>query len=457
LTDQVVPVVASLVLALVFLHAHASRIMRPNAPIAGNNWFGCYDQGRYLEAALAWQRGDLTVAHHLYMPGYPLLAVPFLHHLPALGLPLADPFLPADLAALIASLWLVMGIAIRLMPGMRHAGALGALTFLATMLASPPALDVWVVPWSTSPATPLILLCLWAALSFHAEPGRIRWALLTGFAGAAIAAFRPTDMVVTLLPAILLIAWTLFAQRASWQDWGRALLAGLFGVVAAFGIIALFYVPIYGFSPSPYMIGASRTGFEWRLLPLRWVILMLDPRPLLPEGRGLLSAFPWILSGLGGAVALTLLPSRAGRAPHALVLAATAGYTALYLCYRDLHSGGLWLYFNYHYFKWVLPVTSLLTVLWVVALVTERHYRWPRLTVGAGVIVVLLPWQAELRPVQDPAAAPYWNTEGQLLIPKGLPDLSDGVVFAARGSWDDMFMGRSQLASPAGDYAFNSD
>jgi len=454
--DTVALLLATLVLVVAFLHAHAVREMLPLTPVAGNNWFGWYDQGRYLEAAQAWRSGDLSVARHLYMPGYPLLAVPFLLNLPWLGLPLGDPFLPADLAALIASLWLVAGIAARLAPGLRHARLLGTLAFVTAMLSSPQALDAWVVPWSTSPATALILLCLWAALRFHAEPQRPRWCFLAALAGAAILAFRPTDMAVALVPAALLTAWTLASARASGSVWLRTGLAGIGGVALAFGVVALFYVPIYGFAESPYMLGSARTGFEWRLLPLRWVMLMLDPRPLLPQGRGLISAFPWIISGLGGALVLAALPGRTARAPILALGGAMAAHTLLYLCYRDLHSGGLWLYFNHHYFKWIVPVASLFTLLWVAMMVAERRHRWARLATGLVVMAALVAWRAELRPVQA-GVAPHWDAAGRLVIPQGLPAVADAVVFAAHGSWDEMFMGRSALAAPTRDYAFNSD
>ncbi len=469
LIDRVIPLLGSLLLAVVFLHAHAVRVQRPLAPVAANNWFGWSDQGLYLRATQAWLRGDMAVAEHAYMPGYPLLGLPFLVHVPWLGLPLADPFLPADLACLIASLWALRAIAIRLAPRLRYAGALGALVFVAIMLGSPPALDVWVVPWSSSPATPCLLLCLWAALRFHADfPARTRaaggglgrpgrWSLLAGAAGAMVGAFRPTDMMVALVPAALLIAATLLIRRAAWGDWLRTAAAGAAGVLAVFALIAVFYVPIYGWGPSPYMIGAARCGFEWGLLPLRWVTLMLDPRPLLPDGRGLISAFPWFLSGLGGGLALILLPGRAARLPYVVVGGAFAFHTALYLCYRDIHSGALWLYFNYHYFKWVVPVAGLLTVLWLATVVSEKRHRRVRLALGVCAAAALLPWRAELRPVADAAAAPHWQSDGSLLIPQGLHDLSDAVVYAAQGSWDDMFMGRARLDGAAESFQFNND
>ncbi|PZW48791.1 hypothetical protein C8P66_104208 [Humitalea rosea] len=457
--DRLGLAVATLVIAAAFLHAHWVREMLPLAPVAANNWFGWHDQGRYLEAALAWQRGDLDVARHLYMPGYPLLAVPFLQDVPLLGLPLADPFLPANLVSLLASLWLLAGIAVRLAPGLRHAGLLGTLAFVTAMLSSPQSLDAWVVPWSTSPATALILLCLWAALRFHAAPDRPRWAFVAAFAGAAILAFRPTDMAVALVPAALLAGWALATSRASWRAWARTGLAGVAGVALALGLLAIFYVPIYGFAQSPYMAGSARTGFEWRLLPLRWVTLMLDPRPLLPQGRGLISAFPWIVSGLAGALALMLLPSRGPgrRAPHLALGGAMACHVALYLCYRDLHSGGMWLYFNHHYFKWVVPVASLYTLLWVALMAAERRLRWRRLALGLGTMALLLPWRAELHLRPDAAGAPRWQADGRLLIPGALPEMGDAVVFAADGSWDDMFMGRSRLFAPSAEHVFNSD
>ena len=93
---------------------------------------------------------------------------------------------------------------------------------------------------------------------------------------------------------------------------------------------------------------------------------MSDPRPLLPEGPGIVERMPFVATGLLG---LLVLPVRSclGRdrawLPQALVAAALASSIGLYLSYRDLHPPGLWQFYNIHYFKWCFGPLALFTVL----------------------------------------------------------------------------------------------
>src|SRR6516165_4122113 len=105
------------------------------------------------------------------------------------------------------------------------------------------------------------------------------------------------------------------------------------------------------------MIGSEQIGFEWRLLPIRWVTLMLDPRPLFMEGRGAIEVYPWIVPGLAGmAVYLTMPDRRCSRISHAIVIGAAAMYLTAYFFYQQKEAYDIWRYMVYHYFKWLFPV-----------------------------------------------------------------------------------------------------
>ena len=74
-------------------------------------------------------------------------------------------------------------------------------------------------------------------------------------------------------------------------------------------------------------------------------------------------------------------------------------HRASYLCYRDLHPQGLWRFYNYHYFKWPLVVLALYTV-FLVRIVVERRFR--ALIAAAVAVALLLPWRVDVVPEAEP-------------------------------------------------------
>ena len=235
--------------------------------------------------------------------------------------------------------------------------------------------------------------------------------------------------------------WALVHARPGWGAAARALAAGLAGVAIAATPTVVAYVAVHGWTVSGYLRVSAEIGFEWRLLPLRWVTIMLDPMPLFPEGRGMIEVFPWIVPGLAGmAACLVAPPGRGTRLPHAVVVGAACAHVALYLCYRDLHPQGLWRYDNYHYFKWVLPVLALYAILLPVVLL-ERS--WGALAAGGLALAVLLPWRATLA-LQDGAPLPM--QAGSVLRLK-LPafGVGDSLAVAADGSFEAIYQGQHKL------------
>lgn len=425
--------------AVVAACALVSMVLFLARPVA--DWSGWFDQGKYLLAARAWAAGNLDPAQHYYQPGYPLLAAPFVWLTPA------RPFLIPNLTSLLLALWLFSAIAARIGPGGRWARAIGAVVFVATTALVPPILDLWTVPWSSTPVVPLVYACLLFGLRVL-DRGGARDALLCGLTAGLIAGFRPTDAMALLLtvPFILLLARR-DARLAGGLAAGGLAAGGLAaGGLVAFAVVAAVHAALYGFAASEYQKVSNTIGFEWRLIPLRWVLLFVDPRPLYASGRGLAQGFVWIGWGLAGMAAL-LVTSR-GRWPHALIIAPAALNILLYLGYRDLHAQGLWSFHNFHYFKWLYPLFGLYAVL-----LADRLIAGPRRLSAAGAAlaagVALFCWRAQWE-----APAPgYLAGDAELTGPHalvlrdGFHSIRDGVLIAARDDFQTMYFGGYTLTA----------
>lgn len=420
----------------IFLAAHSVYRGVPGIGEIGG-WRDWSDQGRYIEAARAWAIGDLTGARHWYPPGYALLAAPWLWVTPH------DRFLIPNLASLIIAQFACAALARRLFPGNRFASLLGAGAFLVASVGTPPGLRSWLVPWTTTPATALTLLALLAVLRLTERPGMMR-ALLAGAAVGGITLFRPSDMVpVAIASALVLAPWLLrLPLRQAAGMAGSIILGSGAALAGAAGLVAV----TNGFDSGYFGISA-RFGFEFRLLPLRWVTFVISGQPLFDgvgterlEGglrRGLAEVFPWIIPGIGG-MAACWIGGRAGR-PHALLAAWLAVHMALLLSYRDLHTLGFWLYSNYHYFKAAQPVLMLFALLLVSGLAT-RETRLPAAIAAGGAIILAFGWRAELVPHPAPAAA----VVGGVAVPP-LPDPTMAAVLRGRTTWNAAYFGENWL------------
>ena len=418
---------------LAYLISYARDPRRPAAADLAQGWWTFSDQGRYLRSTLAWAVGNLDPAQHWYLPGYPLLAVPFVH------LTRANPFLLPDLLFLLASLWLTGALAARLAPAWRHARLAGLLAFLGTSVLPPAVLNVWVTPWTSTPQTAATLGCLLATLMVLEQPGAAtvwRRVLAAALCAGAIAAFRPADAVTVSLVcggAMLLRTATAWPGRAAVL---RLVAAGLLGGLVPVAVLLALHLLVHGWQLGEYLSYSAYLGFEWRILPLQWVTLMLDPRPLMAEGPGLIARLPWIVPGLAGMVACLVSPPLGGRrGPHALVVTLAVALVLQYLAYRDLHPQGLWRYYNFHYFKWVLPVFGLYAVL-LCAAAAQR--RWAGVAAGVVAATVLLPWRAELVMLDGPALPPQAGRT--VALPGGL-GVWDAVLIPADGTFETIYHG----------------
>jgi hypothetical protein len=412
--------VALAALLLVLVQIRLDRIMFPA-------WIGWSDQDYYLQAARAWAHGNLDPSQHHYPPGYALLAAPFVYLTPS------QPFLLPDLICSCAALVLFTRVARRMAPDMRHVEAVAALCFLVSAAIGERAARNWVVPWTTTAAAPLLLACLLLALRYSTDSKPRTLAALGAVAGLG-AMVRPTDAALLFAVCASMCAGRLLASRPSLAaiSWAAFFLTG--GVVLGLlpGLAA--QLAVHGFSVGDYIGGSAAVGFDWRLIPLRWVTLAVGPRPLFGQGTGMLTVFPWLLPGIAGMMLMAFSPRGQAAWANRLVAITICLYWLLYLSYRDLHTTGLWRFNNVHYFKWTLPFLAFWTVLLARAIIAKTR---PRAAIAAiAAATLLFCW----RPVFVPEAHGIEMTDGaHAAVPGGLSPIDRAFKLPADGKWRDIY------------------
>ena len=424
---------ALLVGAILFAFGWLEDGLRPHRAVASEGWWIGFDQAHYLLSARSFAAFSLSPNDHWYLPLYPIFASPFVSRL-------ADPFLPVDVTCFLLSIVLMRWIGRELAPLWRPAGDAAMATFLAS-LAWPAVLQTWITPWSSTLAAPLMMGSLLATLRALRRPERLRLAAAAGLCGALVGGCRPTDAV--LLLAVNGLAGGVVALAAGLHRRRPAIplrWAITFGMstIAGAAPTLLLYLVIWGPHLSGYLQSSEQIGFDWRLLPLRWVEIMIDPKPLLPEGPGIIERLPFVATGLLGLLVLPVL-SRLQRdsawLPQLLAAMALASSVVLYLCYRDLHAPGLWQFHNIHYFKWSFGLLGFYTIL----LLRVVWYRPALLVPLVPLAAAALTWRIE--PVARSLAAPAWLTAGGLAVP--VPSLGeyDALAMSATGSYDAIYFG----------------
>ncbi|GAN52724.1 hypothetical protein [Tanticharoenia sakaeratensis] len=455
LTETIETTLVGLVLfyaALKFHHVHVGAGFPPHAT-PGAGIFGWTDQQRYLRAALAWAHGDLRLSEHWYLPGYVLLAAPFIYVTPS------DPFLIPDLVSLLLTGWFTARLAVRLFPDLPYASLLGALAFTVTSVRSSDALLSWVEPWTSTPLAPLLLALMLATLRLgdRVTPGR---AALCGALWGLVVMVRPTEALTAGLPAVLVCAAITLSAPVSVSARARVATAGIGAALAVLAIVVVIHLAIFGFAPSEYMRQSFGTGFEWRALGIKWVVLVLGTDTFhSAAGTGLAWRFWWILPGFAGILA-SLLATRAALR-HLLVGGAVMLHWAMYLCYRDLHVEGVWRYHNYHYFKWTFPILGLYAVA-LVWMACRRHT--DRHAFGAMAVVALSAcWHLEVSTLPLAEQTAHVIAPHRIDVLSGLrhPDrallIATDAPPAASDDFMPIFMGPHHLEQGGRVWAYNGD
>ncbi len=400
-------------------------------------WFAGFDQGKYLLAAQAWAHGRLDPALHYYPPGYSLLAAPFVWLMPS------QPFAIPDGVCLAASLWLFLALSKRLVPDVPGRRTASVAAFLVACLGTATMRQIWTIPWNSTASTPLALGAILATLRLCEVP-TLRRAAWVGLLTGLLAGTRPTDSFI-IAPCCALYAASEIAHRGEPHWAGRlALLAsGLAGLLAGVLPFAAAHVAVNGFAPGFYLTKSAGLGFDWRLLPLRWVTIVLDPRPLLPEGLGLAEGLPWTAPGMAGLLFLTAASLRQKNHAWRLVAGAIAAYWGLYLCYRDLQPYGLWRFYNLHYFKWSMPFLALAALKLSAAIAVPGERRVAGIAIGVTLLATV--WQPVARTTMRAPASADAATSG-LIIDQDLSGIRDAVFLPVRGVWRDVYFNAATLS-----------
>lgn len=418
-----------------FIHLYVQYPMVPTSPDFGSGWYNWTDQSRYFRSSLAWAHLDFDASQHWYLPAYPLIGALFVALHPA------DPYLIPNLLCFLLTAWLMTRLARFIMPDMPMAGLIGALAFMATSGLRFISVKAWIEPWTTTLLAPLLYGLLLATLRFAARPN-VRYAVLCGVIWGAIAMTRPTEATWTALPSVVLCTVSLFLSAA---DRRTKLAAALAGTLSAAGMLALLFaihLTIYGWAPGRYISDSLLTGFEWRLIPIRWVTLILDPAPTHEmAGPGLAFQFWWIMPGFAGMLGAMIAGAK--RPSASLLVGATLiVHYAVYLSYRDLHPEGLWRFGNYHYFKWTQPILGFYAVVfcWMIF----RGPRWAAL-LGALVVAFACCWRVSFYPAPDTAGDVRFVDSHRIAIASGLssPDLA--LLLEASGSFDAIYSGQQRI------------
>ncbi len=426
----------SALLATRYFRVHARHPLAPNNPAPAHAWFGWADQGQYYKAALAWAAGNLDGTLHHYPAGYALLGALFVPLFPG------QPFFIVDLVCWASSLWLFAALAAAMWPGAAGMRAAGGTVFFLVTVMDRSAFYTWETPWTSTPAATLTFACLLAALRYSQVP-RLRHAVAAAFCSGAIILFRPTDW------AFAACAVGLFLAAVTWQRADRRPLRHLVPAVglaflAGPVLLAITHFATHGLSAGAYIEFSRLVGFEWRLLPLRWVTVLLNPRPLFPKGAGLAQVYWWILPGMAG-IAACLIAEPKRRLQHGLVGGGAIAFVCVYLCYRDLHPTGLFYFANQHYFKWTIPVFAL----YALALLQLIAWRRAYLAGAAGLLLMLAAgcWRPVLAVDPRPSAVTVLPDGRGLFLPNGLGPLDAAYLVRSGEDFNGLYLGSHTLDS----------
>ena len=437
----------SLLLAARYTWMHANYPLWPDNHLSATAWFGWADQSAYLAAARGWASGNLNPAQHLYPAGYALLGALFVGFTPA------QPFFIPNLLCCLASLWLFAALGARLGRGIAGIRVVSALVFVMVTVADLHALSTWVVPWTSTPAATLTFASLLLAIRY-ADDGRHWLGVGSALLAGLLALFRPTDALVIVPCVATYLLATLYRFRSGW----RPALVAMFVAGSAFAIgpalLIATHVATHGWVLGYYFKQSSLIGFEWRLLPLRWVTLLLSPKPLYPEGMGFAEVYWYTLPGLAGIIA-AVLTDRGRRLRHFLVGGTAIVFVCVYLCYRDLQVLGLFLFRNQHYFKWTLPVFGLYTCALPYLLFARRGFT--AVAAALAIVALMACWRAKLVVVAAEPAATVLSDGSGLALPHGLSGLGRAILVSVPDDFLSLYFGKHTLDAAGRTFIANAD
>ena len=362
-------------------------------------WRDWLDQKAYLASSRAFLHFDLNPDLHWYPLLYPLAGAPFA-------------WMPAPYVPINTLCYVLVFVGFRRICARFDVGNMSAvLLFIATTALDRRIINLWVEPWTTTLSAAFVWLAFAEAARMMFGDAKQRPALL-GALLMGIALVRPADVVISALIGLFALWRPVIVERRF-----AALLAVAASALAPLAAYAALYLAIYGPRLTDYTILSRDYGFNFADLGWKASILLVDPSAWFPGETGFLREIPWTLIGVAGLVLGVIQLRGAQRALALCLLLSGLAYCVLMLAYVDLLPTGFWRYFNVHYFKWLLPMLGLFTLLFV------RWFDRRALTVLA-VLVLLTCFHVTPRPAAagEPAKALVFAT----------PDASAADIFVAR-------------------------
>ncbi len=123
--------------------------------------------------------------------------------------------------------------------------------------------------------------------------------------------------------------------------------------------------------------------------------------------------------------------------------AAIGLHWAVYLCYRDLEPGGLWRFFNVHYFKWSFPLLLVAALRLATAVLQARERRAAFFAITAAAPLFF--WQAHF--VAARAWQPRVAADGSFPMEADLSSVRHAVQLPLAGAHDAIYSGEARLSA----------
>ena len=375
-------------------------------------WLADFDQSKYYEAARAWYALDLAPERHYYLPGYPMMAAPFV------GLLGVHAFFPVNLASLLAVCYFVL----RTCDELRLSRIAGLFALLVSVIWQPAIRIAYAMPWSSTPVAALEAAIVF--LFLKADRSRTDFVLM-GILGGLIPMIRPLDLL-PLAPIYLFLAGeALYGLRATQPPAARRLprlgdiAACVGGGAAALAVGVLSYSAVHGLSPSPYISISTAIGSEYSQALVKFYAIFIDPISIYTAGdkgdcEAILHRMPWMLFGFCGVVAAILQRNRLSAVALWIVL-----HIVVYVSYTDLIPTGVWRFWNIHYFKPILPFLALLA--WTFVAGFAERESWKRHLGIAVAAMVLSSLHLDLVPLAIAQSRPRDNRGFELVLSETAP------------------------------------
>lgn len=421
-----------------FLIVHANM---PNAPGQNPNyplgWWGGFDQGHYLNSTQALREGDLDPQRHFYPPLYSLFGAVFFAPWSS------DPFIIYNIGLLAAFCIIFYSFA------RRYLGPVSAaLVLIAGIGLYGSIRALWVMPWTSTLAAPLIAaayLLIARFFDFSASTSN-RTILLNAFGFGMVVGLivptRPIDLSVVVLPCLAYAAVTLHRlvknPIAQQSTYALSIFAGIVGVAIPVAGYLIFNIFVFGELSSQYMTNTENKGFFLFDIPDQLYSHLFSSQSFYGENNAdWFSNIPIIFFALFGA-GLAIL----SKIPLVLRLIAASFFLqiCLYYGFSDIIPTGTFRYHNIHYFKWGFPFLLLICAYLVKHYLGADNNQKKSATISVAIFtLVVVSIDTTPEPVQT--SVKFGPNQNYILNFEDGKTIDFVDISNVRGSWPEVYFG----------------